>query len=347
MSLSSSSPLPPTPELDSNGIFSDEPLREAREQALRGDWQAARHVVEDAGRDWELRGWRIGRLGLAAAEDDGWLGAWLRAEPADPTAVLLQAGTMIRRAVQARGIASSARTTEEQFQGFHTNMQAAAPVLRRAMRLAGSDDPTPWAEMMRTMFADQQTREASFDEVYAEAQRRDPYHFEIHLMAVQLRLDKWFGSHEQSFATAREIAAAAPAGSGVTLLPLYTHLEYAKREFHWDVTGDVPKAACEAYLRRPEVQDEVDRAVAKWRAGTPQSVLVPGWLQWLALYYTLAGRREQAKAVFDEIGPRVCPRHDWAYFWDTAQTGYLTAWRWANGGRRPVPGTELASTRSG
>jgi hypothetical protein len=287
-------------------------------------------VVEDAGQDWELRGWRIGWLGLAASADDGWVDAWLRAEPSDPTAVLIRAGTLIRRAVRARGIASSAKTTAEQFQGFHTNMEAAAPVLRRAMELAGPDDPMPWVEMLRTMFADQRAREASFDEVYAEARRRDPYNFEVHLLAVQLRLDNWFGSHEQSFAMAREIAEAAPPGSGVVLLPLYAHLEYAKREFHWDVTGDEPLAACAAYLRRPEVQEEVDRLIAKWRTGTPDSVFGPVWLQWLALYYTLARRREQAEAVFDEIGPRVRPGHEWAYFWDTAQTGYLTGWTWAN-----------------
>jgi hypothetical protein len=74
----------------------------------------------------------------------------------------------------------------------------------------------------------------------------------------------------------------------------------------------------------------VDRVIAEWRAGTPGSVFVPVWLQWPALYYTLARPPEQAKAVFDEIGPRVRPSHVWAYFWDTAQTGYLTGWTWAN-----------------
>ncbi|MEU7909260.1 hypothetical protein [Actinoplanes sp. NPDC049118] len=331
MSVNTSARLPHTPELDSDGIFADEPLREARERVRRGDWQAARKVIEDAGQDWELRGLRIGWLGLAASEDDGWVDAWLRAEPSDPTAVLIQAGTLIRRAILARGIASTAKTTAEQFQGFYTHMEAAAPVLRRAMELAGPQDPMPWADKLRTMFADQQAREGSFDEVYAEARRRDPFNFEVHLLAVQLRLDKWFGSHEQSFAAAREIADAAPAGSGVVLLPLYAHLEYAKREYHWDVTGDEPKAACAAYLRRPEVEEEVDRVIAKWRTDTPDSALVPILLQWLAIYYTLARRRGQAKAVFDEIGPRVRPRHDWAYFWETPETGYLTSWRWANG----------------
>jgi hypothetical protein len=330
MSLSSSAPLPSTPQLDDDGVFIDEPLRQAREQILHGDWRAARTVIEDAGQDWELRGWRIGRLALAACQDDRWAAAWLDAEPSDPTAVLLQAATLTRKAAQARGIASTAKSTPEQLQTFHTIMRAAAPVLQQARELAGPHDPVPWAETMRTMFADQQTRQTSFDQVYAEARRRDPVNFEVHLMAVQLRLDKWFGSHEQSFTTAREAADAAPPGSGVALLPLYTHLEYAKRVFHWDVTGDEPLAACGTYLRRTEVRQEVEQAIFKWRAGTPQSVLTPGWLQWLALYHTLTGQRDEAKAVFDEIGPRVCPRHDWAYFWDTAPTGYLTSWRWAN-----------------
>jgi hypothetical protein len=71
--------LPPTPEFDGDGVRSDEPLREARERVRRGDWQAARTVIEDAGQDGELRGWRIGVLGHAAAVDDGRVDAWLRA----------------------------------------------------------------------------------------------------------------------------------------------------------------------------------------------------------------------------------------------------------------------------
>lgn len=323
-------PLPDPPTFETDYAVNDHALREARERAAHGDWQAARKVVEDAGDDWELRGQRIGVLSEAAAENDGWLYAWLRAAPSDPAAVLIQASMLGSRAGEARGSASAANTTREQFQGFEELSGAAAQVSRRAMALAAPNDPLPWVEMLGTMFADRQARQNSFDEVFAEGRRRDPYNFDLHLTAVMLLCKKWGGSHEQMFATARGVAAAAPPGANAVLLPLFAHFEFAMLEYSWDTRTKKSLKACGRYFRRPDVQRELDDWILKWRAGTPGPARAMTCWQWLALYYTLAGRRKQAKAIFDQLGSTVTATTAWGYLFPGREYGYLKSWMWAN-----------------
>lgn len=324
-------PMPDLPDFEPDRVLGDEALHDARERVRRGDWQAARKVIEDAGVDWETRGRRIGVLSDAAAADDRWLYAWLQADPNDPAAVLIQAAMLNQRAGEARGSASAAHTTAEQFQNFRALSHAAGQVGQRAMALAGPYDPLPWVEIMSTMFADHDARKHSFDAVLAEGRRRDPVNFDLHWSAISLRCEKWYGSHEQMFAMAREVAAAAPPGASSVLFPLFAHFEYALREFAWDTHSARSLRASRKYFRRPEVQRELDHWIAKWRAGRPNVARISTCLQWLALFYTLTGRKRAAKAVFDQLGGAVNATNEWGYFWGGSELGYLKAWMWANG----------------
>ncbi|WP_045740690.1 hypothetical protein [Actinoplanes rectilineatus] len=321
-----------TPDFDTEALHSDPALRQARDRAAAGDWMSARQVIDDAGTDWELRATRIGVLARAAAENDGWVYAWLGAEPDNVAAVLVQSSMLSHRAGEARGSASAKDTTEEQFRDFHRLSREAAAAGQRARELAGPDDPIPWVEALGTMFGDQITRSTSFDTIYTEGRRRDPHNFDLHRTAIALRCEKWYGSHDLMFGTARQVAADAPEGAHAVLLPLYAHFEYAMRTFAWDSRSKQAMGACREFFRRPDVQQELDGWIAKWQAG-PHS---PGRLnhvrQWMALYYTLAGRRDQARDVFDEIGPHVGePVTAWAWFWLGDRFGYLRAWWWAHG----------------
>ncbi|MFC7529682.1 hypothetical protein [Actinoplanes sp. GCM10030250] len=324
-------PVPETPEFDEERIFWDVDLRDARDRARHGDWQAARKVIEQAGTDWELRGGRLGVLADLAATDDAWLYAWLRAEPEDPSAVLIQSIMLGQRAGEARGSASAANTTQEQFQNFRALSDAAAQVGQRAIDLAPPNDPLPWVEQLGNMFADRRTVETSFDAVFDEARRRDPYNFDLHFTALSLRCQKWYGSHEQMFAIARNVAAAAPPGASAVVLPLFAHFEFAMREFCWDTRTSKSLRAAKKYFRRPEVQQELDQWIAKWRAAPPNRARLASCRQWIALYYTMAGRRKEAKAVFDELGQYVLPVTGWGYFFAGGEYGYLKSWWWANG----------------
>ncbi|BCY12188.1 hypothetical protein [Actinoplanes sp. L3-i22] len=317
--------LPEVPEFGDERAIRDAPLRDARRDVRLGDWESAREVIAAAGRDWELRGRRIGSLGDLAATDGGWLDEWLRADPDDAAAVLLQSARLGHEAGNARGAASAPNTSAEQAAAFHRLSAQSAEAGRRAIALADPADPVPWVQLLGTQYA----AGGSIDEVFEEGRRRDPYHFDLHLTALSLRCEKWFGSHEEMFATAREVAAAAPAGANAVMLPLFAHYEYAMREFAWETRSKQTTKACRKYFRRPEVRDEVDGLVAKWLAGTPNPAGARTCWQWIALFHTLNGRRAAARAVFDELGPYVTPNHAWGYMFGGSEYGYLESWTWA------------------
>ncbi|MBF9132867.1 hypothetical protein I0C86_28490 [Plantactinospora sp. S1510] len=318
------------PVLDTDIALDDHAVRHARDRARAGDWTAARDVVAVAGTDWELRSRRISVLSDAAVENDAWLYAWLRSSPDDPTAVTIYAEVLGVRAGDARGDAPASRTSPEQFRAFAELSDAAATASRRAIALAGPDDPTPYVELLGAAFADGQVDSPEFQEALAEAKRRDPYNFDLHVTMVSLLCQKWFGSHEQMFGAAREVAGAAPPGANVVVVPFLAHFEYAMREYGWDQRTPESLAACSRHFQRPEVQRELDTWAAKWRAGPHGPARAMTCRHWLALAYFLARRRAETKAALDEIGPYLGPTLAWAYFFPSTEAGFLTAWRWAN-----------------
>ena len=324
-------PLPPEPEFDADRATPLPVLLEARGLARAGDWRAARKLVDEAGKDWDLRSGLLLEIAGEAMTDDRWLYDWLRAEPSDPTAVLVQAKMLNGLAGQARGAAPASEASEDQFANFHQLASAATEVGRRAMDLAGPGDPLPWVHIMGTMFADRNLMRRSFDDVYAEGRRRDPHNFELHSTAITLHCQKWYGSHEQMFAIARAAAGAAPPGHKTVLLPLHAHFEYAMREYAWNTFTNKSVRDCKRYFRRREVRQEIDQWIAKFRAAPPGSGRINSCRQWMAIHYTLAGRKKEAKAVFDELGPYVSPVLEWAWFWGTRKYGYTWSWWWANG----------------
>jgi hypothetical protein len=326
-------PLLPVPEFGAERAILDAPLRRARRDVGRGDWTAAGAVIQEAGDDWELRDMRIGSLSGLAAKDDGWLLNWLAAAPDDPLAAQMQAATLSRQAGDARGGATADKTSEEQFRGFYSLSARAADACARAMELAGPADPNPWAVQLGTMFTGAGREE--FDAVFNEGRRRDPFHFALHQTAMAWRCKKWFGSHDQMFATTREVAGAAPEGASAVLLPLAAHYEYALREFNWgDADEDKALAQSHRYFQQPEVEQEIDGWIAKWRAGTPHPANAQTLRQWIALFYCLVNRRKASRAVFEELGEYVSPALAWSRIFGGREYGYIVAWNWANGLQR-------------
>jgi hypothetical protein len=326
-------PLLPVPEFGAERAILDAPLRRARRDVGRGDWTAAGAVIQEAGDDWELRDMRIGSLSGLAAKDDGWLLNWLAAAPDDPLAAQMQAATLSRQAGDARGGATADKTSEEQFRGFYSLSARAADACARAMELAGPADPNPWAVQLGTMFTGAGREE--FDAVFNEGRRRDPFHFALHQTAMAWRCKKWFGSHDQMFATTREVAGAAPEGASAVLLPLAAHYEYALREFNWgDADEDKALAQSHRYFQQPEVEREIDGWIAKWRAGTPHPANAQTLRQWIALFYCLVNRRKASRAVFEELGEYVSPALAWSRIFGGREYGYIVAWNWANGLQR-------------
>jgi hypothetical protein len=288
-------------------------------------------VVEAAGSDWEVQGRRVMVLADTLGDDRRWFDAWYAAEPEHPLAMTIIAERLAARAGEARGAASAKHTTREQFEAFAEISAQAEEVSRLAIALA-PDSPVPWLTVLNSKFAQGRAQRPEFFDAFREAVRRDPYNFDTHVSAVSYVCAKWFGSHEEMFSAARSVAASAPPGSTAAMLPFLAHFEYSMREYGWDKRGEAILDAHRRYFSRPEVQRELDECVARWRVGTPR--LIGRGItcrHWQLIGYLLAGRRDEAKAVLDEIGPYLGSTAAWGYFYGGQAEGFRAAWRWANG----------------
>ncbi|MDI6103726.1 hypothetical protein QLQ12_34440 [Actinoplanes sp. NEAU-A12] len=327
--------MPEMPEFDPELALTDPILRAVREQVRVGNWRAGKKAIEDADADWPVRRVRLSVLADVAEQDDMWLRAWLEAEPSDPDAALIEAMAVHGRAGTARGGASAADTSEEQFAEFHRLSASAAQLAQRAIDLAGPADPVPFEVMLSTMFG---STRGSFERVFAEGRRRDPHNLHLHLQALTLRCEKWYGSHEEMFTIARDVAMAAPPGHRSVLLPLTAHFEYALREFAWGAFHRKQLTQTRKYFLRPEVRQELEQCIVKFRAGPHGAAPLGIVLDWMATYYCLTQQRAQAKAVFDELGQHVTAGVQWGWFWGSGEEhAYFKNWLWANG-RPPGPG---------
>ncbi|GIF74469.1 hypothetical protein [Asanoa siamensis] len=318
----------PKPDLDYSQA--DVELRAVRDRVLGGDWAAARDLIAVTGRDWELRDRRLWVLGKAAGHQPQWLDAWEAAAPADPTVAILRAEALLELAGDARGSGSARETTAEQFHEFDRLSTLAAHASRRAVEL-NPDDPYPWMVLMTSMLADGHGRQDEFAAAAAEAVKRDPFNFAAHLVAVTYLCRKWYGSHEQMFAAARQPATAAPVGSSVAMLPLLAHFEYALTEHGFNARPESLGAKMD-YFRRPEVIAEIEWCAAKWRgAGEPRLTGRGTTLRhWLALANYLADHdRAGTRVLLDQVGRYLGSVPTYGYFWMKQADGFTAVRKWA------------------
>jgi hypothetical protein len=209
-------------------------------------------------------------------------------------------------------------------------MAVAERTAQRAIAL-GPDDPTPWVDYLWSLFPEGRTKE--FSGGFAELRARDPYHYTGHEAALQFYAEKWYGSHDEMYEMAREVAASAPPGAAVNMLPIQGHIEYALREYFWDANNDV--AGNVSFWRQPAVQRELDECVANWRAtGPPAHAQAMKTRSVQALAYMWSGRHGEAARVFDEIGPYLGGGYPWYYLGrDSAK--HFTKYRALAKGRSP------------
>ncbi|MER6225183.1 hypothetical protein ACWCYL_09185 [Streptomyces sp. 900105755] len=220
--------LVPAAQLDSRSAGPDPEADAVAAAALAGDWRRAAAYLAGAGRDWDLRWYRLGILVHAAAEDDAWLKAWRTEYPGDPSAALVHADALVVLAGKVRGANRAKNTTAEQFEGFHRLLAEALPACQEAAWTA-PEDPCPWIAQI-TIALGLGWSHDDFRALWAEIVARDPHHFGAHMSALQYWCAKWRGSHELMYAFAGQAAAAAPQGSLLSVLPLYALMEHAVRE---------------------------------------------------------------------------------------------------------------------
>ncbi|GIJ47468.1 hypothetical protein Val02_43540 [Virgisporangium aliadipatigenens] len=309
-------PAPP----DRDEAYDDLGLRAARESAALGDWETVAAAIDSAD-SWERRALRVWVLAGYAATDDLWLKRWRTARPDDPLLWTVRACVEADRASRARGGASAARTSRSQFEAFHRLMRDARLTSQLAIEKSPRD-PTPWVQYLWSMFPDGRGRREEFATAFAALRERDPFHYTGHEAALQFYAAKWYGSHAEMFAMARTVAAEAPPGSAVNMLPVQAHIEYILREYHWD--GADGHAASQAYLRG--VSDELDACVAKWRsAGPPSHALAMKTRSVQLATLALAGRTRETRPLWAEVGGYLGGGYPWYYFGNSA--GLFTHYR--------------------
>ncbi|MEV6115759.1 hypothetical protein AB0L59_25440 [Streptomyces sp. NPDC052109] len=220
--------LVPAAQLDTRFAGPDPEADAVAEAARAGDWRQAAAYLAGAGRDWDLRWYRLGILVHAAVEDDTWVKAWRSEYPHDPSAALVHADALVSLAGKVRGANGAQHTTAEQFEGFHRLLAQALPACQEAAWMA-PEDPCPWIAQI-TIAMGLGWSHDDFRALWAEIAARDPHHFGAHVSALQYWCAKWRGSHELMYAFAEQAAASAPRGSLLPVLRLYALFEHAVRE---------------------------------------------------------------------------------------------------------------------
>ncbi|MCG7209949.1 hypothetical protein [Streptomyces arenae] len=318
--------LVPAARLDSRFAGPDPEADAVAAAALAGDWRRAAGYLAGAGRDWDLRWYRLGILVHAAAEDDAWVKAWRTAYPGDPSAALVHADALVVLAGKVRGAKSARHTTAEQFEGFHRLLAEALPACQEAAWMA-PEDPGPWVAQL-TVARGLGWSNDDFRALWAEVTARDPHHFGAHASALQYWCAKWQGSHELMYAFAEQAAASAPAGSLLPVLRLEALMEHSFREPQAPVYEQpFVRAAVDATL------DAVDRVPAgHHRLPAVRHLLAD------ALFQTK--RYAEAVEQFGAVGGYVGSA-PWSYSADPvkafvfARTNTFVAWEQAG---RPAPG---------
>jgi hypothetical protein len=293
--------------------------------ALAGDWRRAAAYLAEAGRDWDLRWYRLGIVSHAAAQDDTWLKAWRAEYPQDPSAALVHADALVRLAGRVRGAKGAKHTTVEQFEGFHRLLAEALPACHEAARMA-PEDPSPWVAQI-TIALGLGWSHDDFRALWAEITARDPHHYGAHQAALQYWCAKWRGSHELMFAFAEQAAASAPPASLLPALRLYAIFEQENRE------------GSKAIYEQPFVTAAVDATLDAITRVPPTHHRLPTIRHLLANALFRTHRYAEAVELFHAVGGYI-GSVPWSYFGDPAKafiharTNTFTEWEKAG---RPAP----------
>lgn len=302
-----------------------DPAARALIDALAGrDWHTARDVVA-AATEPDARAYLL----EAAAGVDGvqdWIGDWVRAEPDSTLPVLVKGTHAVFWAWEARGGASSDRTSQEKFREFHRRLRIAEHLLAD-VAARDPDDVTARTWLVTSARGTQMGKEvaqARFDEVV----KRHPFHVVAHEQRLQYLCDKWFGSHEEMFAFARSAAASAPDGSLLPELIPVAHLE------KW---LSLPSGDDAVYITSQEVRDEVI-AAAERSVLHPSFTPAHGWVpraNSFAMALEMTQAIDHAARVFDLLGDRVS-RWPWFYHGKDPAEAFVTGRDYVYENRTPA-----------
>ncbi|MFI7609276.1 DUF4034 domain-containing protein [Micromonospora sp. NPDC049366] len=320
-----------TRQIDTNPAQDDAVLREACTQARYGsDDGPARAALAATRGDHDRRaryvrvlaestagglGSRIDRTTGRVDTDAAWTDRWAARSPTNPDAQLVRARSLMARAWEVRGEDWAATVRPEQWAEFGRLLHLAGQVNDLAMRLA-PEDPTPWAIRLDLM-VDQSAAPEDVEETWRELIQRDQWHQEGHVQKLTYHCRKWSGSHEAMFGFARSVAATAPAGSPLHVLPVRAAAEWALWEQERETPGVTAEEIGQRWQQDPVMRADLDNALEQWfrrPAGRHADWLND--LNFLAYGLARTGRHADAAPVFASIG-RYVTGVPWAWWGGT------------------------------
>lgn len=214
---------------------------------------------------------------------------------------------------EARGAALASQTSQEQFREFFRRLKMAENCLDEVVE-RDPTDATAWSFLVTSGMGRQVDR-AEVERRFAGAIRQHPWHQRAHTAMLQYLCRKWYGSHEEMFAFARQAAARSPAGSPLAALVADAHIEY------W---LDLPSGDDAKYMSQPEVVAELN-AAANHSVRHPAFQRRPGWPavhNTFAFAFACAGAWREAAEQFDIIGDQLT-EWPWRYFRNEGVAAFL------------------------
>jgi hypothetical protein len=285
--------------------FGRSELKVVRRAALGQNWAALSRALADGVVDGDDRSDRMAVAVKTVAGPYGprvckALDEWVRAEPDNPTALLLRGGVEVQRAWQIRGAALASQTKPQRLVEFQAVLGRAEVMCWRAAQLDPAD-PTPWhylLQMARGQGVGLQETLARRDELIA----RSPHHFSGHYQAVQSLSPMWGCPYPVMYEQVRRWIADVPEGSPLHGLVFVAYVEGWRREMR----------RRDPLLRDPEMLTDAHRATESM---TMEQCKRPAdfWTHnYAAGWYSVIKDRERARAHF------------------AVMRGYLTEWPWGD-----------------
>ncbi|WP_435135795.1 hypothetical protein [Actinacidiphila sp. bgisy144] len=297
--------------------FGDPRLAEMRQAAQGGAerWPVLRAHLAAADGDEDLTFLVEGVGDIAQVEQ--WTREVADADPGDTLALLVSGARHVEWAWQARGRASGAHVSAEQWKVFRERLLVAEEQLYEVAEREPSW-AAPWYFLQvsgRGLGVGQEAAERRFEAVC----RRAPGHVAAHRQHLQQLCAKWGGSQERMHAFARRSALAAPEGSGLGQLVAQAHLE------DWMEAGGDPDSTV---LHAPHVVRALHEAGAR-SVHHPAFARRGDWavgVNTFAMAFALAGEDAAARAMFRMVrkAPTEMP---WRYMDGRSPAVPFLAWR--------------------
>ncbi|MFD3379527.1 MULTISPECIES: hypothetical protein [unclassified Streptomyces] len=301
----------------------DENLRLACEDLQLDRWLEAKRLLRDTGSDWTLRTSRSQVLARVAANYRA-IDAWCAEEPDDWDALMMRARVLTERVLNTHRAGGSGR-----------DLMRAAAAARLACKAAAErwpDDPVPYVCYLALAQTDTDRQfphsPVHWEEhrndndmlppgpwrVLAWADQRDQYNREAYHRMLNVFQARQTGVLD----FAQTVAAFAPEGSPLVLLPLYAFTEAYRRQLEGGRTVSVI-----GYWATVDKAHYARRALHEWfefRPTPPEQLPARSLVDLNYLAYTLTATGEgNAAGVFEAIGPyataapwiHVTPKAEW------------------------------------